>query len=241
MKRSLLSFKAILMKDVVTEFRARQVLPTMIVLGILIIWIMRIVSEVSPIDTQTMNKIMGPAALWIAFLFSGLLAQERSFATEQQDDCIYALMLAPLDAGTIYLSKLVVNIIMLSVFEVVMVVVVMVAFKLTLVGSVGSLVGILLLGNIGISSVGTLFSAMVQLTRTRGSLLSIMVLVILLPMMIPATFALLVVFGAVPAELAGKGAISFMGTFRTAIGYLIAFDAVFVTASWLLFPVAIKE
>ena len=92
------SFKAILAKDIVTELRAKQTLPTMIVLGMLIVWILRIVSEIMPSQTNA----MGVAALWIAFLFSGLLAQERSFATEQQQDCIYGLLLAPVDAGTIY-------------------------------------------------------------------------------------------------------------------------------------------
>ncbi len=229
--------RAILVKDIVTELRARQVLPTMVVLGMLIVWILRIVSEAGPVDP----RLMGPATLWIALLFCGLLAQERSFAAEEQDDCIYGLLLAPLDAGTIYLAKLLVNIIMLAVFSAVIVPVVLIAFDLQPAQSPLRLAAILLLGNVGISSVGTLFSAMVRFARTRGSLLSIMVLVVLLPMMIPATFALLVVFGAMPEELAGSGALAFVGTFRAAIGYLAAFDAIFVTAGWLLFAVAVKE
>ena len=193
MKYFWLSFKAIFIKDIVTELRAKQVLPTMIVMGILIIWILRIASEAASASIV----IIGPVSLWIALLFSGLMAQERSFATEQEQDCICGLLLAPVDEGTIYLSKLFVNIVMLCIFEVIIVPIVVVAFHLDITANWPVLVGVLLLGNIGLSSVGTLFSAMVQLTRTRGSLLSILVLVILMPMMIPATFALLVVFGAV--------------------------------------------
>ena len=62
-----------------------------------------------------------------------------------------------------------------------------------------------------------------------------------MPMMIPATFALLLVFGAIPTELEGTGALAFVGTFSSAIGYMIAFDAVFVVACWLLFGFVIKE
>jgi heme exporter protein B len=232
-----LSFKAILVKDIVTELRAKQVLPTMIVLGMLIVWILRIASEAVSMGVT----VMGPAALWIAFLFSGLLAQERSFATEQQQDCIYGLLLAPVDVGTIYLAKLSVNVVMLCIFEVIIVPVAFLAFRLSIQNRWLALVGVLMLGNVGISSVGTLFSAVVQLTRTRGSLLSIIVLVILMPMMIPATFALLTLFGAVPAEVAGSGALAFVGSFNAAVGYMIAFDAVFVVACWLLFGFAIKE
>ncbi len=237
MKYFWLSFKAVFLKDIVIELRARQVLPTMIVLGMLIVWILRIAAEATSVEAA----VIGPAALWIAFLFSGLLAQERSFSTEQQDDCIYGLLLAPVDAGTIYLAKLLVNIVMLSIFELIIVPVVMVAFKLSLSANPLMLVAVLLLGNVGISSVGTLFSAIVQLTRTRGSLLSIMVLVILMPMMVPANFALLMLFGAIPEELAGSGALAFVGSFQSALAYLAVFDAVFVVTSWLLFGVAIKE
>jgi heme exporter protein B len=232
-----LSFRSIFVKDIVTELRSKQVLPTMIVLGMLIVWIFRIVSE-----TAMMGKEgMGPTALWIALLFCGLLAQERSFAIEQQQDCIYGLLLAPVDAGTIYLSKLFVNVVMLCVFELILVPVTFLSFRLDIQNRWLDLITILLLGNIGISAIGTLFSAVVQLTRTRGSLLSIIVLVVLLPMMIPSTFALLVLFGNIPQQLVGTGALAFVGSFNHAIGYLIVFDAVFVVACWLLFGFVIKE
>ena len=231
-----LSLKAIFIKDIVTELRAKQVLPTMIVLGMLIVWVLRMASEA----VLQSEDVIGPVALWIAFLFAGLLVQERSFATEQQQDCIYALLLAPVDEGTIYLAKLFVNVVLLCIFEIIIVPVVIVAFRLN-VNNWPALIGVLLLGNFAISSVGTLFSAIVQLSRARGALLSILVLVILMPMMIPATFALLLVFGAIPTEMAGTGALAFVGTFGSAVGYMIVFDAVFVVACWLLFGFAIKE
>lgn len=237
MKYFWLSFKAIFVKDIVTELRAKQVLPTMIILGMLIVWVLRIASDAVSMS----GSVMGPAALWIAFLFSGLLAQERSFATEQQQDCIYGLLLAPVDEGTIYLAKLFVNIVMLCIFEIIIVPVVCLSFHVSFQGRWLALISVLLLGNLGISSVGTLFSAIVQLTRNRSSLLGIIVLVLLLPMMIPATFALLTLFGAIPGEIAGSGSLAFVGTFKAAIGYMIAFDAVFVVACWLLFGFAVKE
>ena len=230
----LINFKVIFVKDIVTELRAKQVLPTMIVLGMLIVWILRIVSEAASIE----QTVMGSAALWIAFLFAGLLVQERSFAVEQQQDCINALLLAPVDVGTIFLSKLFVNVVMLCIFEIIIVPVVLLSFQLSAPEKWPALIGVLLLGNLGISSIGTLFSATV---RFSSSLLSIIVLVVLMPMMIPATFALLLIFGAVPEELTGTGALAFVGDFNTAIGYLVAFDVVFTVAGWLLFGFVVKE
>jgi heme exporter protein B len=229
-----LNFKAIFVKDIVSEFRAKQVLPTMIVLGMLIVWILRIVSEAASIQAT----IMGPAVLWIAFLFSGLLVQERSFVIEQQQDCIYALLIAPVDVGTIFLSKLFVNVVMLCIFEIIIVPVVLVSFQLGFPDRWPALIAVLILGNIAISSIGTLFAAIVQFS---SSLLSIIVLVVLMPIMIPATFALLLLFGAIPEQLAGTGALAFVGDFKTAVGYLVAFDAVFTVAGWLLFGFVFQE
>ena len=229
-----LSFKAVFVKDIVTELRAKQVLPTMIVLGMLIVWILRIACEAAPASTA----IIGPAALWIAFLFSGILAQERSFAAEQHQDCIYGLLLAPVDVGTIFLAKLLVSVVILCIFEIIIVPVVLLFFRLNPSNRLFDLIVVLLLGNIGISAIGTLFSAVVHFS---GSLLSIVVLVVLLPMMIPATFALLFLFGAIPEHLAGSGALAFVGSFKTAVGYMVAFDAVFTVACWLLFGFAVKE
>ena len=143
--------RAILVKDIAVELRARQVLPTMVVLGMLIVFILRMASESGSASAGA--PVMGAAALWIAFLFS----------------------------------------------------------------------------------------AAVQLTRTRGSLLSIVVLVILMPMMIPASFALLVLFGAMPDHAAGSSPFAFVGSFHAAVGYMLAFDAVFVVACWLLFGIVVEE
>jgi len=176
------ALKAIFVKDVIVELRARQVLPTMVVLGMLIVYILRLVSE--------------PA--------SGAA-------------------------------------VVLCVFEVIIVPVVLIVFRLSVGARWPDLLAVLLLGNVGISSVGTLFSAAVQLARTRGSLLSIIVLVILMPLMVPATFALLVLFGALPEEVGGSGSLAFVGSFKAAAGYMLAFDAVFVVACWLLFAVVVEE
>jgi hypothetical protein len=48
-------------------------------------------------------------------------------------------------------------------------------------------------------------------------------------------------FEVVPTELVGSGALAFVGNLKSAIGYMVVFDAVFVVACWLLFGFAIKE
>jgi len=206
----------------------------MIVLGMLIIAIMRIIVEAASIEPCA----AAPAVLWIALLFAGLLAQERSFECESRQDCIAALLLAPVDTGTIYIAKLCVNFVMLCIFEIVIVPLILFVFHTGISGRWMELIIVILLGNIGISGIGTLFSAIVQLCRARGALLSILVFAILLPMMIPATWALLLLFAPNLVQ-AKAGAVS--GNFKTLVGYMLAFDALFTVMCWLLFPFIVRD
>jgi heme exporter protein B len=129
---------------------------------------------------------------------------------------------------------------MLCVLEAVLLPAVVMSFRLS-VGSWPLLLLVLLLGNVGISSVGTLFSAAVAGAGAAGSLLAVVVMVLLAPFMIPAVFAMLSLFGAVPARLAGTGNLAFVGSLRAAIGYMAAFDVLFVTVCRALFGFVVRD
>jgi heme exporter protein B len=231
------TIKAILIKDMVSEFRAKQLLPTMIMLAILTAWLFRIATEAAGVGTA----VTAGVALLLAILFSAILASERVFAVEEQNDCISALVLAQPDAGDIYIAKLVVNIAMLCIFEIVTVPVVFVLFNVNMAGGWAAMVIVLMLYNIGISSVGTLLGALVQQTRVRSSLLSILVMAVFLPMMIPAIFSLRILFGGTDAPVVGGGMAVMAGNLRMLVGYMAAFDAIFVTVCWLLFGFVVGE
>jgi len=229
--------KATFIKDLVSEFRTKQLLPTMICLGVLIAWVFRITTETSPASTS----VTASAVLLLAILFSAILASDRAFAAEQQNDCISSLLLATTNTGDIYIAKLLVNIAMLCIFEIIIVPAVLVLFKVNVSGRWLQLIVVLMLINIGISSVGTLLGCAVQGTRTQNALLTILVMAILCPMVIPAIFALLLLFGAIAEGVIGIGALAMVGDFKTAIGFLTAFDAIFVTVCWLLFGFVVKD
>lgn len=237
MNATIRTIAAICVKDLVSEFRTREVLPTMIVLGMLIAWVMRLIAEVGALSAT----VVGPAALWVALLFSGLLAQDHAFEVEQREHCIAGLLLAPVDAGAIFLAKLIVALATLGVFELVFVPMAVLAFGMEALSRAGHLLLVLTLINVALSAVGTLFSAMVRVSQSRSSLLNILVLVILLPMMIPATYALLWSLGIIAGGVAATSTLALASNFRLAVGYLAVFDAVFVTASWLLFGFVVQE
>jgi len=102
------------------------------------------------------------AVLPIAILLSAIWASDKSFAIEQQNDCISSLLLAPVDAGDIYIAKLLVNVVILYVFEIVTVPAVLMLFKVGIVNRWLKLIVVLLLANIGIAGIGTLLWCVVQ-------------------------------------------------------------------------------
>ncbi len=225
------TIRAIFIKDLLTELRARQLLPTMIMLGVLIAWIFRMATRASATDAS----VTAAGVLLACLLFAAVLASEKIFAVESQNDCFGALLLAPVDPGHIYIAKLLVNVVVLCIFEVVTVPVVLLLFGVGFGGNWPALILVLLLCNIGVSSLGTLLGCLVQGTRAAGSLLSILVMAALCPMVIPAVSALLLLFGpAATGQLTG-GALGMVGSFNAAVGYMAAFDAIFVTVCWLLF------
>ena len=229
--------KAIFLKDLICELRARQILPPVIMLGILISWIFRIITENTLMDTS----VIAAAVLLVAILFAAILSSERIFALEQQNDCINALVLAPADAGDIYIAKLLVNITMLCIFEIVAVPAVFLLFNISLTGDWLRLITTLMLINIGVSGAGTLLGCTVQAARAPNSLLSVLVMAVLSPMMIPAVFALLLLVGPVNARMPAAGMLTIVGDFKTAAGFLTAFDAILVAVSWMLFGFIMAE
>jgi ABC-type transport system involved in cytochrome c biogenesis permease component len=217
----------------VVELRTKQLLPTQICLGILIAWIFRLAAGTPSADAP----FIASAVLFTALLFSGILASDKSFAVEQENDCISSLLLATTDAGNIYIAKLLVNIALMCIFEIVTVPVVLMLFNVSIEGRWPELIIVLLLGNIGISSVGTLLGCIVHEVGATNLLLGVLVMAVLMPMMIPAVFALLLLFSPANSQMV----FSIVTDFKVAVGYMAAFDAIFVTVCWLLFGVVIKQ
>lgn len=161
------------------------------------------------------------AILWAALLFAGVLCVERTMAFEHEDDAIAGLMLAPVDRGTIYLSKLLTNLILMTIAAGVVAPVGIVLFGFDLSASPWGFALATALGLVGFAAVGTLLSAAVGGSRMRGGVLMLLALPLCLPLVVVST--------RLAASLAGPGGAS------PGFGVLVAFDVVYVAASWLVF------
>ncbi len=204
-------------KDLRIESRGRETLGLVLVLGILIV----VVLSLGLGSGAGASGLQATSILWVAYLFAGVLCFEKTMAIERQDDALAALLLAPLDRGAIYLAKLAANLALLGAVVLVVTPVAIVLFRFDLSAAPLGFAGVLALAMLGFAAVGTLFSAAVSSSRLQGGLLALLVF--------PLTLPLVIASGRLMTGLFGGGDVS------GGLGILLAFDVVFVVASWLVF------
>jgi len=206
-------------KDLRIEARNRQTIGLVVVLGILIVTVLGL-------GLGTQNNVSGfsaTAVLWVAYLFSGVLCFEKTFAVERNDSVLAALLMAPIDRGVIYLAKLVSNLALIFAVAAVVTPAGVLFFGFDLSAAPGTFAGVMALSILGFAAIGTLFAAMVSSTRLAGGLLAMMVFPITLPLVLISTQLMMRAFrDGLPV---GAGA----------IGVLVAFDLIFLVTSWLVF------
>jgi heme exporter protein B len=216
---------AILRKDVQIEWRTRESVTSMFVLGVLLLVVLSIAHDPDPAAAPA----LAPAVLWVTFVFTGMLAIQRSFLVERENDCLAGLLAAPIDPAAIYAGKLAANVVVLAVMQAVVVPLTGLFLHLDLAPVLPGLVLILVLGNVGFAALATLFAAVAVRTRAREVMLPLLLLPLLVPLLIGSVEATRAVF-------AGGFAAA-----RDGVAVVAAFDVVFLVAGWLLFAYVVRD
>ena len=181
------TIKAIFLKDIVCELRNRHTLVSMIVLGVLMAMVFRIGAEPAEIE----NSSLAAMVIVVTILFAGILAGEQSYIAEQQNDCISGLIMAPVDAGDIFIAKLLANFTILGLFDIFAVPAVCLLFGINPLVRLAGFLAVIIFLTIGIAAAATLLGSIAGPSRNRQSLLSILMTAVLCPVLIPAVSALL--------------------------------------------------
>jgi heme exporter protein B len=176
---------ALLWKDVRLELRTKERVSSLFVLALLIVLVF--VFALSP--EQVRHPEVSAALLWVALLFAGMLSVQRAFLIEQERGCFSGLLLCPFDPGTVFLAKLLGNVLFLALVQAVVAPLTLLLLEVQFSWSFLALPLVLLLGIIGFSALGTLFAAIAVRTRAREVLLPVMLLPLLIPLLIAATIA----------------------------------------------------
>ncbi len=216
---------AILAKDLRIEWRTRESLASVFVLGVLLLVVLVVAHDPAPEAAPALV----PAVLWVSFVFTGLVGIQRGFLLERENDCLAGLLSAPLDPADIYAGKLAANVVLLTVTQAVVVPLAGLFLHVDLWHVLPGLLLVLGLGNVGFAALATLFAAVAARTRARETLMPLLLLPFLVPLLIGAV-------QATQSVLAGG-----LGGARQAVAVLVAFDVIFAVAGWLLFAYVARD
>jgi heme exporter protein B len=213
-------------KDLISECRARQVWPTMLLLGGVVVLVFTIQMNLPLIERQRIVS----GLLWIAVFFCGAITLDRSFAGELEDGCLDGLLSYPIPAGLVFLAKLTVNVLALTALECVLIPLFAVLSGAPLLVHPTRLVLVATLGNVGIAAVGTLLSAVTSGTRHRANPLVLLVVPLALPVLLGAAEATRLMMAS-----------DFGAEWLRWTQLLGAFATIFVTAGVVLFDFVVEE
>ena len=167
--------------------------------------------------------------LWLAILLASTLSLAESFHEEMQNRALEGMFILPVDARAIYFAKTIANIIQLLIVSIGLLPVMIVLYNVTPT-SPARLFLILILGVIGLSAPGTLYAAMSAQVRAKQMLLPLLLFPLIVPALLASVRATSVLFSGDPMRQFGSWTM-----------LLVAFDAIYLALSGLLFERVVED
>lgn len=174
---------SILRKDFTAELRSRELISAMGLFALLSILVFSFALE---LNRQARTEVIS-GVLWVTLVFASILGLNRSMANEREHSSMDAILLAPVSRAAIFAGKFAGNVLFMFLVGIVLLPLMTVLYNVTLVSS--WMIVVLVTGTIGIASVGTLLAAMTVQTRSRETLLPIVLLPVILPVLLSAVRA----------------------------------------------------
>ena len=218
-----LTVRTLIWRDLVAEYRSREVLGGGIVFALLTLVIFNFAID---LRLETAQEV-APGILWIGFAFAGMLAFGRSFAAERERGTLDGLLLAPIDRGAIYLARAVTNTVLMGIVELVSLPVFVALYNVR--AAWGELLLTTALGTIGFTGAGTLVAAIAANTRAREVMLPLLLLPLTVPVLIASVKATALALGARPPEPLPW------------LQLLLGFDVIVVATAFLVFEYILDE
>jgi heme exporter protein B len=216
---------AIARKDLTTELRAKAGFNGVVALGVTILVLLGM--ALGPDAAALRNAAVG--AVWLAMLFSAVLAFNRSFQVELESGALETLLQYPGPRWTIFAGKLLGNTIFVTLMVAIVVAAGVILFGVTIPDTWPRLVGVMALGIVGLVAMGTFYASMTTRSRAREVLLPLLLFPMLVPVLLAATTASKALLGADLMHESGAW-----------IRLLAAYDLIFLIATFLAFEHVIE-
>jgi len=206
----------IAVKDLRAEIRTKEAINASLAFALMILLLFSYTFDPS----QEMMREVSGGLLWIVFAFAGTLTLNRSFARELPNDCLDALIAAPIPGSALFLGKCFASFVLVLAVELVSLPVFGIFYRVNWTGQFPALFGVLLLGTWALTVIGTIFSALTVNIKLREVMLPMLTYPILMPALMSAMrLTTLLVTGQPIAE-------DDMAWLKMLIGFDVIFTAV---------------
>jgi heme exporter protein B len=168
----------IALKDLRSEFRGKEAINASLSFSVVVLLIFSFAIDLSAVEPET----FAGGLLWVVYAFAGVLIFNRSFAREIPNDCLDALIAAPIPGPALFLGKTIAAFILVFGVEMVCLPVYANFYDVHITPVIFPLIGIIAIGTWTMAVVGVFFSLLTVNIRLR----ELMLPVIFYPILIPA-------------------------------------------------------
>lgn len=207
-------------KDLYSELKTKQIMVTQIIFAGLVIVVFSFAFD--PANNTT--KAVIPGVIWVIIVFAGILGLNRSFISEQRNDTMQGLLVAPMEAASIYLGKFLANFAMMLIVELVSIPFLFLLFDFKFHGSLPYFILVVFLGSFGFIAIGTFLAALAANSKSSEMLLPLLLFPITTPILIGVVQATRII-------------LTNMEKFSSALAWIqlvTAYDVIFFVVCFLL-------
>src|ERR1700757_732309 len=94
---------ALLVKDLKTEWRTREIFTSMFVFAVLVIVVFNFAIGADP---ELIRHVVS-GVVWVALLFATVLGLQRAGQMEREEDSLYGVLLALSDSSALFVAKMI--------------------------------------------------------------------------------------------------------------------------------------
>jgi heme exporter protein B len=182
-------------KDLRIERRARVTLQQILPFGAIVLLLFAFALDP---DRGVLRRV-APGLFWVAVLLALLLAVGRAFTIETENNARDGLRLSGLDPAAIFLGKAAAIGLQLVLLEALLAVGVVLLFDVSL-SSIGPLVLATVAATVGLAATGTLYGVLAVGLRMRETLVPVLLLPVVSPVLLGATRAWEAAIDGIPSD-----------------------------------------
>lgn len=213
-------------KDLRIERRSRTAIHTATLFAVLVLLTVVFARDDGAVSLVT----LAPSVLWITIALASLVALNRAFTLEREHAALEGILLAPVPRSALFLGKWLANLAFVSLVLAITFPLWILFYGVAVTPALIPVAGVAVLASIGITAIGTVFSAMAVRTRHAELLLPVLMLPFLLPPIYFAAQSTVRLLGGRPLE-------ELWGWLR----FLALYDLAFAMLAAMLFPAVVDE